>query len=67
MANNAEPAMDRTAQEDRQVFDKLAQAGRLYEEYLAVIQNASVFLPDEALVVPPSPDLPLSLTIWRDK
>ena len=56
-----------TSRDDEQVFQLLAEAQRQYEQYLAITQNAAVFTPVEALVVPPSPDLPLSLTIWRDK
>ena len=53
--------------DDEQVFQLLAEAQKQYEQYLAVTQSAAVFAPGESLVVPPSPDLPLSLTIWPDK
>ena len=53
--------------DDEQVFQLLAEAQQQYEQYLAVTQSAAVFAPVESLVVPPSPDLPLSLTIWPDK
>ena len=53
--------------DDEQVFQLLAEAQQQYEQYLAVAQSAEVFTPMESLVVPPSPDLPLSLTIWPDK
>ena len=53
--------------DDKQVFQLLAEAQQQYEQYLAVTQSAAVFTPVESLVVPPSPDLPLSLTIWPDK
>ena len=63
---NADPAMT-TSRGDEQVFKLLAEAQRQYDQYLALTQSAAVFTPMESLVVPPSPDLPLSLTIWRDK
>ena len=63
---DADRAM-KTTRDDAQVFQLLAEAQRQYEQYLAITQNAAVFSPVESLVVPPSPDLPLSLTIWRDK
>ena len=53
--------------DDEQIFQLLAEAQQQYEQYLAVAQSAAVFTPVESLVVPPSPDLPLSLTIWPDK
>ena len=53
--------------DDEQVFQLLAEAQQQYEQYLAVTQSAAVFTSMESLVVPPSPDLPLSLTIWPDK
>ena len=53
--------------DDEQIFQLLAEAQQQYEQYMAVIQSAAVFTPVESLVVPPSPDLPLSLTIWPDK
>ena len=53
--------------DDEQVFQRLAEAQQQYEQYLAITQRAAVFVPVESLVAPPSPDLPLSLTIWRDK
>ena len=53
--------------DDKQVFQLLAEAQQQYEQYLSVAQSAAVFTPVESLVVPPSPDLPLSLTIWPDK
>ena len=61
---------DRTmtmSRDDEQVFQRLAEAQQQYEQYLAITQRAAVFAPVESLVAPPSPDLPLSLTIWRDK
>ena len=53
--------------DDEQIFQLLAEAQQQYEQYLAVAQSAAVFTPVGSLVVPPSPDLPLSLTIWPDK
>ena len=53
--------------DDEQVFQRLDEAQQQYEQYLAVIQSAAVFVPIESLVMPPSQDLPLSLTIWNDK
>ena len=53
--------------DDEQIFQLLAEAQQQYEQYLAVAQSAAVFTLVESLVVPPSPDLPLSLTIWPDK
>ena len=61
---------DRTmtiSRDDEQVFQRLAEAQQQYEQYLAITQRAAVFVPVESLAAPPSPDLPLSLTIWRDK
>lgn len=55
------------SRDDEQVFEWLAEAQRQYEQYLAVTRSAAIFAPVESLHVPPSPDLPLSLTIWHDK
>ena len=53
--------------DDEQIFQLLAEAQQQYEQYLAVTQSAEVFTQVESLVVPPSQDLPLSLTIWPGK
>ena len=53
--------------DDEQVFQRLAEAQEQYEWYLAVTQSTAVFVPMESPIVPPSPDVPLSLTIWRQK
>ena len=63
---NADRAMT-TSRDDEQVFQLLAEAQQQYDQYLKITQSAAVFTPAESLVIPPSPDLPLSLTIWRDK
>ena len=56
-----------TISDDEQVFQRLAEAKQQYEQYLAITDSAGVFVPVDSLVVPPSPNLPLSLKIWRDK
>ena len=53
--------------DDEQVFQSLAEARQKYEQYLAVTQSAVLFVPVESPVEPPSPDLPLSLTIWPNQ
>ena len=53
--------------DDKQVFQLLAEAQQQYEQYLAVAESAALFTTMESLAVPPSPDLPLSLTLWPDK
>ena len=55
------------SRDDEQVFQRLAEAQQQYEQYLEITQSAAVLVPVESLVAPPSPDLPLSLTIWQDK
>ena len=70
MADTADTNDDRAmtiSRDDEQVFQRLAEARQQYEQYLAITQSTAIFVPVESLVAPPSPDLPLSLTIWRDK
>ena len=55
------------SRDDEQVFQYLDEAQQQYEQYLEVTQSTAVFVPIESPVIPPSPDLPLSLTIWSDK
>ena len=67
MADSNDDRAVTISSDDEQVFKRLEEAQKQYEQYLAVIQSAAVFVPIESLVIPPSPDLPLSLTIWSDK
>ena len=53
--------------DDEQVFQRLAEAKQQYEQYLVITHSTAIFVPVDSLVVPPSPNLPLSLKIWRDK
>ena len=55
------------SRDDEQVFQRFAEARQQYEQYLAITQSAAIFVPVESPVAPPSPALPLSLTIWHDK
>ena len=52
---------------DEQIFQRLAEARQQYEQYLSITRSTALFVLVESPVAPPSPDLPLSLTIWRDK
>ena len=67
MADTNDDSTMTISRDDEQVFQRLAEAQQQYEQYLTITQRAAVFVPVESLVAPPSPDLPLSLTIWRDK
>lgn len=67
MADTKDARVMKIGPDDEQVFQRLAEAQEQYERYLAVTQSAEIFVPIESPVVPPSPDVPLSLTIWRDK
>ena len=67
MADTNDDSTMTISRDDEQVFQRLAKAQQQYEQYLTITQRAAVFVPVESLVAPPSPDLPLSLTIWRDK
>ena len=53
--------------DDEKVFQLLSEARQQYERYLDVIRSNAALPVAETLNSQPSPDLPLSLTIWRDK
>ncbi len=53
--------------EDDLVFKLLAEAREQYERYIEVTERLSASGLPETPVVPPSPDLPLSLTLWNDE
>ena len=59
--NNGSPKS--ISHDDDQVFHLLAEARQQYERYLQVLNSTTAFSLLEAPAVPPSPDLPLSLTI----
>ena len=57
------PTSPSIAKDDDHVFRLLAEARQQYDRYLEVINKTPSIAVLEAPAVPPSPDLPLSLTI----
>ena len=57
------PKSIRYDDDDDEVFHLLAEARQQYERYLQVLNSTTTFALLETPAVPPSPDLPLSLTI----
>jgi hypothetical protein len=53
--------------DDQKVFDALADAAKLYEQYVDATEIADLSQVWSETPAAPPPDAPLSLTIWRDK
>lgn len=66
MADTNDGRSTTMSRDDEQVFQWLAEAQQQYEQYLAITHSQVILVPIEPPVVPPSPDLPLTLAFWRD-
>ena len=55
------------SEDDLEVFERLEEAQQQYAQYLAITEAAAVIFPAETPPVPPTTDVPLSLTLWPDQ
>ena len=66
MLDNSGTHMVTISPAEEKVFERIASVEQEYEQYLTITENVAVFDAIESPVTPPSPDSPLSLTIWHD-